>query len=53
MRLKLLLAGMGEDSLTESWGVCPMAAQRDLLTFPQQSSAVLCLRMVKKIRVKN
>lgn len=42
MRLKLLLAGMGKDSLTESWDVCPMAAQRDMLTLPQQSSAELC-----------
>ncbi|RLW07742.1 hypothetical protein DV515_00003736 [Chloebia gouldiae] len=32
---------MGKDSLTESWDVCPMAAQTDLLIFPWQSSTVL------------
>lgn len=34
MRFKLLLEGIGEDCLTESRDVCPMAAQSELLALP-------------------
>lgn len=54
MRLKVLLGGPGEDGLTESRDVCPVAAQSELLALPP---AKLCsakrLGVVTRIRAKN